>query len=75
MPSSHAESTLINGHDDVSHSAPPPKKASSKSKKAAPKTNDETSRLLQARINALEQDTAAEKDSAMEIGEIGLKPS
>lgn len=72
MPSSHAEAALTNGHDDASHSASAPKKAASKSRKAAPKTTDEASRLLQARINQLEQDNAAEKDSALEIGESSI---
>lgn len=67
MPSNHAEAALTNGHDDITHPAPTPRKPASKSKKAAPKSTDEASRLLQARINQLEQDDAAEKDSALEI--------
>lgn len=67
------EPSLTNGHDDVaSHSAGSvagKKAASAKARKAAPKSTDEASRLLQARISQLEQDAAGEKDQEMEIGE------
>ena len=71
MPSTQVESALTNGHDDISHAgaASSKKAGSSKSKKSATKTNDEATRLLQARISQLEQDAAGEKDQELEIGE------
>lgn len=71
MPSTQVESALTNGHDDPSHAAglSGKKTGSGKGKKAASKSNDEATRLLQARISQLEQDAAGEKDQELEIGQ------
>ncbi|KFH43677.1 Gamma-taxilin-like protein [Hapsidospora chrysogenum ATCC 11550] len=71
MPSSQADPALTNGHDESSHPGAAAGKKSNSANRAAkrsgPKSSDEASRLVQARISQLEQDAAGEKDQEMEI--------
>jgi len=59
----HSDHTMANGSDVVPQSAP-----GKKGKQRKVVDNNDTTRLLQARISQLEQDAAGEKDQEAEIG-------